>query len=406
MAQGFGVWPKEGQPSAPRTIDGAAGLRLIGGIMARNGLALPRAGGSGVVRALTAALSLCSAVAPATAQRIAYANVPPSQTITLGGRPVPSGPTIVYAALQLDDQTAPPAGPLDDDATSPEEAERGADALLLSQLSQNYRPHPAIWRIGDRDTTIYLFGTVHVLPPGFAWRDEAIDAIVARADTLIVEAIDEDAVPDFGAAHAGGKALPPLAERVSPGHRAALRRFAATLPPEAIEVLDGMPTWIAAIAVGFARDMQAGELPGPGADDWIEAHFRSHHKPVVAIEDAAKVMAQVSAVPEPEQRRTLDTALDTPTPTRAERRAPTHAWAQGDLGAGSALTRDLAGASGGDALGGALLAHRNRAWADALVRRLKTPGTALFAAGAGHFIGPESVLALLRKRGVRVVRVQ
>lgn len=406
MAPGFGVWPKQGQPSAPRPIDGAAGLRFIGAIMARNSLALPRAGGSGAVCALTAVLSLCWATAPASAQRIAYASFPASQTLTLSGQPVVAGPRIVYAALPLDDQTAPPAAPLDDDAISPEEAARSADALLLSQLSQNYRPHPAIWRIGDRDTAIYLFGTVHVLPPGFAWRDAAIDAIVARADTLIVEAIDADAVPDFATAHDGDTPLPPLAARVSPDHRAALGRFTDTLPPEAAGIMDEMPTWIAAIAVGFVRDTQAGELPGPGADDWIEAQFRSRHKPVIAIEDAAKVMAQVSAVPEAEQRRSLDKALDTPAPTRAERRGPTHAWAQGDLGAGSALTREMMATSGGDALGGALLAHRNRAWADALVRRLKMPGTALFAAGAGHFIGPDSVLALLRKRGVRVTRVQ
>jgi len=374
--------------------------------MARNGLALPRAGGSGAGVALAVVLSLFWAADPAAAQRIAYASFPASQTITLGGQPVMSGPHIAYAALPPDDQTAPPGAPLDGDAVSPEEAARGADALSLSQLSQNYRPHPAIWRIGDRDTTIYLFGTVHVLPPGFAWRDAAIDAIVAKADTLIVEALDEDAAPDFTAARPDGRKLPPLTARVSPGHRAALRRFVDTLPPEASGVMDEMPTWIAAIAVGFARDLQAGELPGPGADDWIEAQFRSRHKPVVAIEDAAKVMAQVSAVPEAEQRAMLDKALDTPTPTRAERRAPTHAWAQGDLGSGSALTRDLARTSGSDALGGALMARRNRAWADALVRRLKTPGTALFAAGAGHFIGPDSVLALLRKRGVKVTRVQ
>lgn len=282
---------------------------------------------------------------------------------------------------------------------------QGADALRLAELSQNYRPHPAIWRIGDRDTTIYLFGTVHVLPPGFAWRDARIDAIVAKADTLIVEAVDEDAPSDFTDAHRGAT-LPPLSRRVSRDHRMALRRFLDALPPEATPVMDGMPTWIAAIAIGFTRDMQAGELPGPGADDWIEAQFRRARKPVVAIENGREVMRQVSAVPEREQRRMLDEALDAVTPTRAERRAPTHAWAKGEIGTGSALTATLSGPSGSKALSGPLMTNRNRAWADALVRRLKVPGTALFAAGAGHFIGAGSVLALLRQRGVQVTRVQ
>jgi uncharacterized protein YbaP (TraB family) len=53
-----------------------------------------------------------------------------------------------------------------------------------------------------------------------------------------------------------------------------------------------------------------------------------------------------------------------------------------------------------------LLTDRNRAWADSLARRLETPGTALFAAGVGHFVGPASLLELLRQRGIKVKRVE
>jgi uncharacterized protein YbaP (TraB family) len=342
--------------------------------MAPISLALPRMSGSGFRRRVAGlALLLCCVAGPATAEQSA------GRVQTRLGQ--------VVSGEREQDATQAPA------------------TLRLAELSQNYRPHPAIWRIGDRDTTIYLFGTVHVLPPGFAWRDARIDAIVAKADTLIVEAVDEDAPSDFTEAHRGA-ALPPLSRRVSPDHRMALTRFLDSLPPEATPVMDGMPTWIAAIAVGFTRDMQAGELPGPGADDWIEAQFRRARKPVVAIENGREVMRRVSAVPEREQRRMLDEALDAPTPTRAERRAPTHAWAKGEIGTGSALTATLSGPSGSKALSGPLMTDRNRAWTNALVRRLKVPGTALFAAGAGHFIGPDSVLELLRQRGVPVTRVQ
>ena len=31
-------------------------------------------------------------------------------------------------------------------------------------------PRPAIWLVADADTRIYLFGTIHVLPPGLQWR--------------------------------------------------------------------------------------------------------------------------------------------------------------------------------------------------------------------------------------------
>ncbi len=47
-------------------------------------------------------------------------------------------------------------------------------------------PDPALWVIRDEDTTIYLFGTVHILKPGMSWFDEAVkesfDASAGRRD--------------------------------------------------------------------------------------------------------------------------------------------------------------------------------------------------------------------------------
>ena len=30
---------------------------------------------------------------------------------------------------------------------------------------------PALWVVRDADTTVYLFGTIHVLKPGLSWFD-------------------------------------------------------------------------------------------------------------------------------------------------------------------------------------------------------------------------------------------
>jgi hypothetical protein len=51
-------------------------------------------------------------------------------------------------------------------------------------------------------------------------------------------------------------------------------------------------------------------------------------------------------------------------------------------------------------------AARNRAWADWLERRLDQPGTVLFAVGAGHLAGRDSVQELLERRGLAARRVQ
>jgi hypothetical protein len=267
-------------------------------------------------------------------------------------------------------------------------------------------PDPAIWLISDRDTKVYLFGTLHVLPPGFRWRSATLGRIVAAADTLMVESVDARTAIDALDGNVSARPLPPIVARVSPDHRDALAHFTRDLPTPAIKLLDGLPTWIVAMSVSFVREYRVGAIPGPGADDWLEQRFHAARKPVVPIEDGGQVMATLDALPEAEQRRMLDAALDAPAPTLAGLRAPTQGWARGEIGPGSALARDLAATTGTSALDGPLMADRNRAWAAALAARLDRPGTVLFAAGAGHFIGEGSVIALLEQRGIRVTRIR
>ncbi len=400
--------------SAGAAIDGGSALGLL--TMMNRGLVARKPGyGVGGRRGAAgmAALLLVIGAQSAAARHIPYPAIPDTPIVTSRHAP----PRIVYPKLPADERVTPDDFVYDDDAEDlPSAAQQAAliDRLKLAQLSQNYRPHPAIWRIADHDTTLYLFGTIHVLPPGFEWRDAAVDRIAAEAQTLIVEAVDDGvagngltAIDLLTGAQRKGPRPPPLAARVSPSHRAALARFRAALPPQANSMMDALPTWIAAVAVSFVRDYRSGEIPGPGADDWFEENFRARGRPVEEIEDGAQVMATVDAIPEADQRRMLDRALDAPQLSRAEMRASIHAWARGEVGPGSALTVDLQSVTGSAALSAPLLTDRNQAWTGELIRRLRTGrGTILFAAGAGHFIGPGSVIDLLERRGIKVTRIQ
>ena len=324
--------------------------------------------------------------------RLAYQSTPDDDTVTQAGRP-----QLRYRLADTDDQLAP----------APAKAPPPGDAATLAQLSQNYRPQPAIWRIGDRDTSIYMIGTIHALPPGFEWRNAGLARIIERSRLLIVESVKDDArdealfVPNGAASK-----LPPLSLRVDASHRVKLAALTATLPPDAAALFDQMPSWIASVAIALVREIRSGEVLGPGADDWLEARFKAVNKPVIAIEDSGDVLTAVSAVPEADQQRMLHAALDAPVRSRADMRAATHAWAKGEMGPDSALSIDLIAATGSAAMATPLLTDRNRAWAAALAARLKMRGTILFAAGAGHFIGAGSVIEQLEARGVRVSRVQ
>ncbi len=85
---------------------------------------------------------------------------------------------------------------------------------------------PALWAVSDADTTIYLFGTIHLLPDNYQWRTPKLDQAVGGSQQLVVETIVDDKNPtklmQAMSSLAFSPGLPPLAQRVPPEKRAAL----------------------------------------------------------------------------------------------------------------------------------------------------------------------------------------
>jgi uncharacterized protein len=80
------------------------------------------------------------------------------------------------------------------------------------------------------------------------------------------------------------------------------------------------------------------------------------------------------------------------------------AWSHGDVpGIARTFDHDL---SHSPALQQLLLHQRNANWSKWIEQRLGQPGTIIVAVGAGHLAGKDSVLAMLKKDGYTVRRVQ
>ena len=84
---------------------------------------------------------------------------------------------------------------------------------------------PAMWKLADKDTILYLFGTIHLQPEGRTWRTPAMDAALAGSQELVLEVADIDDM--MAGAQAMAKlgmspGLPPIASGAEE-KRAALR---------------------------------------------------------------------------------------------------------------------------------------------------------------------------------------
>ena len=282
-----------------------------------------------------------------------------------------------------------------------------APLFLLAAAPAQPQAHPALWKLSDADTTIYLFGTIHILPAGTNWMDPAIKHAVDSAQSLTLEAVldkDPTEVATVLMKIGSAKGLPPLAERVPPAKRAELAAMvkASGLPAG---FLDGLKSWAAAIMLTGPALQQIGvdAAASPGVEPQLTALFRSADKPVDGFETAETQLGFFDKLPESAQRAFLVATLDDPAKARADFVGMLTAWEKGDPGAIEKSFADDPEFT--PALRDLLIRQRDRNWAEAIAKRLAQPGTVFVAVGAGHLVGPDSVQAMLAKKGLRVDRV-
>ncbi|MCR2833906.1 TraB/GumN family protein [Parerythrobacter lacustris] len=308
-----------------------------------------------------------------------------------------------------------------------EEASPAAALTTPPGAEQDYAPNPAIWRLADEDTTIYLFGTIHVLPPGFAWRSAEFDRIVGEVDQLVLETSDEDGTAQLEAM------LPqmieamlsrePTSDRMAPENGKKFLKLGRMAGIDPVE-FDTMPLILALMGVGLNASALDGSMSEFGVETVLTAEFAELGKPVGSIENSADVMVALLGIDEGTiiaavehdlaewdggdlDSLMLETGDADTGPVYGDADNPLapfameHAWAKGIISEQAMFDDSPLGL----AMSKVLLEDRNRAWAEWLDRRLDTPGTILLAVGAGHFEGEVSVLRMLEARGLEVSRI-
>ena len=264
---------------------------------------------------------------------------------------------------------------------------------------------PALWEVSDADTTIYLFGTIHLLPPKYQWRSAKLDKAMTDSQQLVVETLvdPQKYMAAITSLAFNTPNLPPLAERVPPAKRAALAALIQKMgyPPHAF---DRMETWSVAISLLGERFREIGLKGDEGVETVLRSTFTSSGKPIGELETTAEQLGFFDTLPEKAQRQLLEGAIDDPENMRKEFQGMLAAWVRGDVPAvARTFNHDL---SDSPELQQALIKRRNANWAKWIEQRMTQPGEIMIAVGAGHLAGKDSVIALLQRDGYRVRRVQ
>ena len=266
---------------------------------------------------------------------------------------------------------------------------------------------PALWKIADKDTTIYLFGTIHLMPSGTEWRTAKFNQAAASSQTLVVETVIDEANPQAAIGSmmklAVSPNLPPILDRVPVDKRAALAGVIARSGMPA-GVLDRLETWAAGMILLGVTFKDLGLDPNSGVETALRSEFKTAAKPIDQLETNSEQFGFFDSLSEGAQRKFLASVLDDPTKGRAEFAEMLSVWTRGDVRAmGDSFNREL---KDSPELRENLLRKRNANWNGWLQRRMQQPGTVFVAVGAGHLSGNDSVISMLEKAGYKVKRVQ
>lgn len=280
-----------------------------------------------------------------------------------------------------------------------------ASAALLLAAAPAFAK-PALWVARGPSASVYLFGTIHALPPDTDWHSPKLDEAFAKSTALwleIADAGDTAAVQPLmqrlgtDPTHPlSGKLGKERTERVD----AALRQTGGSGEAS----VEALRPWVVALMLALAPVRAAGLDPESGADVDLKAEAVADGKPVLGLETAEKQLRLFADLPNKAEIALLDEALDDADAGPAKLAQMLAAWIAGDVAAINHLTREDGLHS--HELERAVFHDRNAAWSEQIATMLKGKDTIFIAVGAGHLVGPDRVQDMLTAKGFKVERVQ
>ncbi len=271
---------------------------------------------------------------------------------------------------------------------------------------------PLLWRLDDADSSVYLYGSVHALRPGTDVLPGAARAAYDDAEALTFE-VDMGTLAE-GAAAAAQMGIATdgvrLSKRLGPADTRRLERRIETAGLS-LAAVESMEPWLVALVLANIPDGPARFIAAAGADNVLFARATADGKARIGLETVSDQAAALDGLSMKDQiaflRDALDGSGDDP---ETGLPALIAAWEAGDDVALAALVDAGTGSSAN--LRQRLLTERNARWTpqiEAFLARTDPyghPEDVMVVVGAGHLIGPDSVVAMLRAKGYTVTRVE
>src|SRR5881275_203690 len=282
-------------------------------------------------------------------------------------------------------------------------AARGAEAL----------PKCCVWRVTNSKAPFYLVGSIHALSRKDYPLPRPYELALKDARRLLFE-FNPNRGAEFEKKLAAAGKYPPgqdIRSRIDPKLLAWLRQNVSPVKvehnrlkksrPRVANFDSGLgykPWWIAQHLVNTGNSSNMGT--SHGLDDYLVARARKMGQEIDGLESVDEHVAVLGGLPDRDSEFLLRDALNQSKSDAGEFSRMRSAWRKGDtaaLWAGDAHLRKEA-----PQIAARFVDQRNIKWIPRIEAELKTGKPTAIVAGALHFSGPNSVIALLQERGYKI----
>jgi uncharacterized protein len=270
----------------------------------------------------------------------------------------------------------------------------GIARLPAAEVASNGKH--CLWRVTNAPAPFYLLGSVHALQSTDYHRAPVIDAAIRQSQQIFFE-VDPKEDANFAQKLREAAKLPKgksIQSKVHPRTYEYLRKI----------TISGMNEWHHLRAWAIAMVLQDPRFGSTnyrwGVDAYIIQRARFYGKATAGLETADEHVRVFSDMYDAEAEVVLLQAIIHAREAPQRFREDVAAWTAGDTQ--RIYAAHLSEIKEGPTVWWRLLDRRNARWIPKIETAIKSGKPTLVVAGALHFAGPRSVLALLQQRGYKI----
>ncbi len=267
---------------------------------------------------------------------------------------------------------------------------------------------PALWKVTDKDSTLYLFGTVHILPKDTHWQRRDLLTAFGEVGNVWFETPDDDKSALKATLLQREYGLYPSGKRISDMldgadlNRLTAAAYNVKIP---LQSLQSFKPWLVGDLLVAATVDKIGMSYDNAPDIWLREKAKAEHKSIHALDDVETYFKAVGGQPEIIQLKALKATLDKFDQLEQNLIDVNAAWIIGNI---DRLERELLrpAQEKSPEIYKALFTDRNRTWTQKLDTFLKGDTDGLVVVGIGHLIGDDGLPKRLEDLGYKVERVR